>query len=367
MALEHGNCVQAYALRPQSSEFPVGGYHGLLTDTISVLGTDDPMAGMNSFGSAQALKRALNETMPDGVAIVGYSSYVALAALAWCRWNRRGAILMSESQRIDFRRVGWKEWLKRRIVTRCDAALVGGSAQVDYMRTLGMPAERIFTAYDVVDNDFYAAWAARVRQAPEEWRALYDLPPRFFLTASRLVPKKNIAWLLRAFAQYAATTETPWHLVIAGDGPLDQELRTLARTLDIDPLVHFTSYLSADKLAPLYGLASAFILASAYSEQWGLVVNEAMAAGLPVMVSRICGCVPDLVQDKGVGVTFDPQDERQMVELFKSFSQNEMDLASMGERAQKVVARFSPEQFGHNLWSACDAAIRHARTRSFWI
>jgi len=358
--------VYAFALRLGAPDLPLPGYHELLDNRISVLSNDSAKAGLNSALSQTQSTAFLSRNMPDVVAIAGYSTPVALSILNWCRRHHRGAVLMSESQAGDYRRTSAKEWIKRRLIASFDAALVGGSPHVAYALELGLPAERVFTGYDAVDNDFWAEWAARVYSDAVGWRRRLNLSEQFFVTASRLVPKKNVAGLLRAYAHYVQQTSTPaWPLLIVGDGPLRSQLEQLAAQLNLQGLVRFTGYLAANDMAPIYALASAFILASSHSEQWGLVVNEAMAAGTPVLVSQICGSAADLVVDGETGFKFDPASEEALVRLLVGCSEGRFDLKCMGHAAQQRVARFHPEVFAENCFSAARAAIVHANDRQF--
>ena len=302
LAEARGHTVQAFALRSADPALPLAGYHGLLGGKIEVLSDDFGAAGADSRISQRQVVAYLDRHAPDAVAIPGYSNRATFAALRWCRRHRRGAVLMTESQAGDYARSPITEWVKRGLVACFDSTLVGGTPHVAYAQALGMPPERIFVGYDAVDNDFWAGRARQVRADAAQWRAQLGLPEHFFLTASRLVPKKNVAGLLRAYARYAAQAQAPlWPLLIVGDGPLKPELEQLSGELGLTGRVHFRGYLSANEMAPFYALASAFILASSYSEQWGLVVNEAMSAGTPVLVSRVCGSAADLVVDGETG------------------------------------------------------------------
>jgi glycosyltransferase involved in cell wall biosynthesis len=231
-----------------------------------------------------------------------------------------------------------------------------------------MPAERVFIGYDVVDNEYWGRVTQEAVREQDKWRRLYNLPAeRFFLTVCRFVPKKNLPGLLRAYALYACLASgSPWHLVIAGTGPMEEEIRSLIAQLGLGELVHLPGYLSAEQLGPLYALASTFILPSLYSEQWGLVVNEAMAARLPVLVSNICGCAPDLVIEGVTGFTFDPRDERRLAELMLRMHSGEVDLKKMGRAAQKHIANYSPDLFARNLLQAAEVAIEHAKRRRWF-
>ena len=363
LAIQEGHEVFPIAVRSGAPQFPVPGYQNLLSGPLYVL-SDNPQSGdMQSSLAARRMVAALQEIEPNVVAIAGYDTRVALASLGWCRRNKRGAILMTESQQHDFSRQAWKEQIKRKLIGQFDSALVGGKPHAAYLVSLGMPHQRIFQGYDVVDNEFWGEWASQVHVEAQSWRQRLNLPERFFLAACRLVDKKNVTGLLQAYAHYVTKEPVSWPLVIVGDGPLRSELESLTQSLGVAQQVHFLGYLSADQMGPVYGLASVFILASAYSEQWGLVVNEAMAAGLPVFVSQICGCVPDLVLDGVTGYAFDPTDKYALADLLAQSSRGELNLNQLGQAAQHHIQAFSPQLFAENLLASAEAAVTHAQKR----
>ena len=133
-----------------------------------------PGASLEAQPSRQVFSRmmkTLGALSPAVVAIPGWSSAGSLAALLWCRRNGVPAVLMADSTADDEPRVGWKEAVKRRVVSQCSAALVGGAPHVEYAAALGMPRERIFTGYDVVDNEHFAVGAAWARAGADALRA----------------------------------------------------------------------------------------------------------------------------------------------------------------------------------------------------
>jgi glycosyltransferase involved in cell wall biosynthesis len=109
-------------------------------------------------------------------------------------------------------------------------------------------------------------------------------------------------------------------------------------------------------LPTYYGLASAFIHAST-TEQWGLVVNEAMASGLPVLVSNRCGCAPDLVQEGVNGFTFDPYDVQQLTQLMLRLSTFNSQLSTMAAASRRIIANWGPNRFASGLKAAVDCAL----------
>jgi glycosyltransferase involved in cell wall biosynthesis len=273
----------------------------------------------------QRMFKELDNIQPDVVAIPGWSLDDALAALSWCVHRKTPVVVMSESTEWDEARAGWKEWVKRKLVGLCSAALVGGNPQKNYMVKLGMPAERIFLGYDAVDNGYFAENAEKlktetlktegakeVRSREPEVRKKYGLPEKYFLASARFIEKKNLARLLQAYARYRKNAETlkaemlksegrkkesrkqkmenknefqfsdfsvsafdPWSLVLLGDGVLRSSLESQVSSLGLQHCVHLPGFKQYPDLPAYYARAGAFIHAST-TEQWGLVVNEAL-------------------------------------------------------------------------------------------
>jgi 1,2-diacylglycerol 3-alpha-glucosyltransferase len=299
---------------------------------------------------------ALDRIQPDVVAIPGWSFPDALAALSWSIQAGKPTVLMSESQGRDHRRNRLKESVKRRIVQLNSAGLVGGASHVDYLCDLGMQRDHIFTGYDVVDNDHFCNGAAAARANAPEVRCRLGLPERYFLASSRFIEKKNLPRLLNAFAMYRNHCGTDaWDLVLLGDGPQREALEQLVDELGIRGHVIFPGFQQYDTLPSYYGLAGAFVHAST-TEQWGLVINEAMAAGLPVIVSENCGCTSDLVEDGKNGFTFAPSDEVRLADLMKQLATGDQVRRDMGWSSQEIISRWSPRTFANGIWQAAEKA-----------
>ena len=318
------------------------------------------------------LRQALEAARPAVVVVPGWSDAGALAGLEWCGERGVPVVVMSESTAWDERRVGWKEWIKRRVVGGFSAALVGGTPQADYLAQLGLPRERIFFGYDAVDNDYFAGKAAEVRSQRSEVRGQHGLPEKFFLASARFIEKKNLPRLIEAYARYRAKAESGkrkaemWDLVLLGDGSLREVLNQQLATLNLQPFVHLPGFKQYAELPAYYGLAGAFIHAST-TEQWGLVVNEAMASGLPVLVSNRCGCAADLVQEGVNGFTFDPGDVEQLAQLMLEISAINFPLAQFGAESTRIIANWGPERFASGLKSAVDQAVSAGPVNPSWM
>jgi glycosyltransferase involved in cell wall biosynthesis len=322
----------------------------------------------------RAFWSALEQAKPDIVAVNGWNNFGSLVAADCC--IRRGIpmVVMSESARQDEPRTVSKEMIKQRIVGLYSAALVGGQRHVDYLVELGMPVERIFTGYDVVDNHYFRQKAEEIRNQMSEVRQKHALPENYFLASARFVEKKNLPKLIEAYAEYRIRSESGrqkpevidseglWELVLLGDGPLKTDLCRLISDLRLNEHVHLPGFKSYDELPIYYALAKAFVHAST-SEQWGLVVNEATASGLPVIVSNRCGCSPELVN--GNGFTFDPGNERELTaRLLEMASLSDNERNRLGDNSYRVAAKFAPERFGEGLEEAVQVALSSPRKAS---
>ncbi len=317
---------------------------------------------------AAAIRRkiatALSEIAPDAVAINGWAVPEARAAMRWCDHGRRAsAIVMSETKADDAPRVWWKELVKRRLLAGCGAALVGGAKHADYLVSLGMPRACIQLGYDTVDNHHFATGAAAARADAIGLRARLGLPSRYFLACSRFIVRKNIEGLLEAYAMYRHRAPSePWGLVIAGSGEAKPAYDTLVRELSIDGVV-WPGFVQYDALPVYYGLASAFVH-PAHAEAWGLVVNEALASGLPVLVSRRVGAGHELVEEGRSGYSFDPSSPDELADKMTLVSGLDAEqLAQLQCGALKAVAPWAPERFGEGLMAAVKLACGRAVQR----
>lgn len=335
--------------------------------------SDESLENLNSQAQAARVVEWLTNEDPAVVVITGYFLAGMRAAARWTRQHKRLSIYIGDSQWGDRRRNPVKEWIKGWWARRhYDAAFAAGERAAAYLQMMGFPREKIWTGYDVVDNQAFSAVAELARQDAPVLRSRRNLPEKFFLFVGRFAPEKNLLRLVEAYASYrrAAGVEA-WGLVLVGGGP--QEAQLHQKTQGIQGVVFAGSH-RPDELGRYYGLASCLILPSV-SETWGLVVNEAMAAGLPVIVSHRCGCVAELVRPGFNGYVVDPLDVDGMARTMAVMSSTLVDCASMGEASRRIVALYTPETWANSLAdciertaSGCrEPALTHASsmTKSF--
>jgi glycosyltransferase involved in cell wall biosynthesis len=321
--------------------------------------------------AARALKHKLSELRPSVVCLNGWSLPGSWEALLWARRRRIPVVVMSESTSQDAQRTFLKEWIKRRYIAMCGAALVGGERHRDYLVALGMPASRVFFGYDVVDNGFFASGAAAAYSRAQTIVAKNSLPEKFFLASARFTPKKNLETLLRAYHRYrvscldaSGNRISPWGLVLLGDGPLRSTLVDLIARLKLRDSVNLPGFKSYRELPEFYGLAQAFVHASTV-EQWGLVVNEAMASGLPLLLSRTCGCAPSLLREGENGYGFDPSNIDEIAGCMRRITICSPEMRrQMGNCSQDIIRDYGPAQFAEGMRQAVrSAAAGYARGR----
>jgi glycosyltransferase involved in cell wall biosynthesis len=227
---------------------------------------------------------------------------------------------------------------------------------------MSFPPERIVLGYDVVDNDYFRRGSALVREDSPARRAALGLPGNYFFACTRFIARKNVDLLLRAYACYRAQANgVPWGLVVAGNGEEAGRLTALVRELKLDGVI-WPGFIQYGELPLYYGLASAFVHA-AKSEPWGLVVNEAIASSLPVLVSRSVGAASDLVSNGVNGYIFDPLDAADLVQAMSRLAgMGEDQRAEMGRASAAIAERWEPSRFGAGLLAAVDMGKRqHAR------
>jgi 1,2-diacylglycerol 3-alpha-glucosyltransferase len=310
-----------------------------------------------------ALWKALERAAPAVVAVPGWASWYSHAALAWAKRHGARIVVMSETTRSDRERVASLELAKKALLAGFDAALVGGTPQWRYLVELGFPPGNIQLGYDAVDNDHFVRGSNAARARAREVRERHGLPDRYFLASCRLIRRKNVDGLLRAFALYRGRAGAQGcDLVVVGDGPERQRLTRSAIDLGVAASVRFAGFRQYPELPELYALATAFILPS-LTEPWGLVANEAMASGIPVLVSETAGCARDLVVAGRTGWRFPPRDATRLAELLTMLARDPDAAAKMGEAARRHIAGWGPSRFASGLAGACDTALKEPSTQ----
>lgn len=297
---------------------------------------------------------ALMEALPDLILCGGYNYIASWRALFWARAHRIPFYLWSESNLQDLRRGhALVEFLKSQFLHQCSGFVVPGRSALEYLRAHNIEKGAIFTAPNAVDNELYVKAAAGARQSAAQLRAELGLPARYFLFVGRLVRQKGVFELLSAYAKLDKALRQQVGLVFVGDG--SSRLQLEEQALSISPgVIRFPGFVQRERLAICYALAEMLILPT-YTDPWGLVVNEAMACGLPVVVSRVAGCAADLVRDNWNGLLVPPRDIALLTSAMHGLASQEDLCATMGANSAQHINRYSPKEWATGIAKMVEA------------
>jgi glycosyltransferase involved in cell wall biosynthesis len=316
------------------------------------------VAGYNvlvNWGVASALER----TQPDVIVCGGYGYPASWQVLGWARRRKRPVFLWSESNQQDQRRrMPHVEMLKRRFIAACSGFVVPGKSAAEYVAAFGVPRERIFVAPNAVDNAFFSQQASEARSRAAEMRRQFSLPERYFLCVGRLISSKGVFDLLDAYSRLAAELRASVGLLFVGDGVEQTELET--RAAAVHPgTVRFTGFAHREQLAVYYALAEALVFPT-HTDPWGLVVNEAMASGIPIVATDAGGCVVDLVQDGWNGYIVPTKAPAKLAEALTKVADSPNLNAIMGARSAERIEQNSPQACAAGFVAAMEAAAVRA-------
>lgn len=319
--------------------------------TYQVLPSWRRRVGGHNFLLNWGVEEALRRAAPDFVVCGGYNYVASWQSMSWARRNRVPFGLWAESTTKDLRGGNRLiEFLKTRFLRSCDAFVVPGKSSVEYLSRYGVPTEMIFTAPNAVDTQFFARRAAATREDAVLHREALRLPPRFFLFAGRLVPEKGIFDLLNAYGALAPELRKEIGLVFVGDGSARSALLQRAATVG-GGSIHLVGFAQRELLAAYYGLADVFVFPT-HTDPWGLVVNEAMACGLPVISSDAAGCVADLLESQWNGRVVSAGDVEQLASAMNELACDAELRSLMGQRSRQRIEQYSPEAWAAGMAGA---------------
>jgi glycosyltransferase involved in cell wall biosynthesis len=310
------------------------------------------------------------EVNPSLVAHIGRGSCDAVLVLGWQTFSQWLAILTARVRRIpvfvrgenplnqELRKSAWKRGVKQvimRALFRCVSGFlyIGGENRKFY-RHYGAPEEKLFFAPYAVHNEWFQAEAQRWAKERTNSRRKLGIGEKdcTFLFVGKLSHKKRPMDLLRAFEALKGSAS----LVFVGDGVLRPELEKYAREHHMKS-VHLVGFKNQTELPQYYALADVFVLPSGVGETWGLVVNEAMCFGLPVVVSDVVGCASDLVKNGENGLTFSPGDIAALAAHLSALATDAEKRRVWGGRSRAMVGAYSYERDIKGIRSALARSV----------
>jgi glycosyltransferase involved in cell wall biosynthesis len=309
------------------------------------------------------LRARLRRGQFDALWVHGYAHRGCLAGIAAAKSLGIPVMLRGESNLLsetdDALKLGVKRIAMPALLRTIDGLLAIGRLNRDYYLHYGVEPGRIFPMPYAVDNDFFRTAAESARPSRERLRAELGLRPgrAVILFASKMQPHKRAADLLEAYARMSAdgVAEPAAYLVFAGDGEERRNLERRARELKWDS-IRFIGFRNQSELPALYDLCDVFVLPSDH-EPWGLVVNEAMNAGKPVIVSDRVGAGPDLIDDGINGFVYPVGDVAALANRLRLTVESRENRAAIGSRALEKIARLDFGADRDGLLAALDSIV----------
>jgi glycosyltransferase involved in cell wall biosynthesis len=273
----------------------------------------------------------------DVLMVHGYNSVTNVMAILMARLVGTKVLMRGDTRvQAQHKNAGLKARLKKVFFKCCNGFVTIGTLNRAYYAQHGVPPDRLFFAPFCIRNAQFSMSPDLRLQCQREIRSAHGLArdSLIVLFAAKLVKLKRTDELIHAFA--SLTEEFPTaSLVIAGSGEEEPNLRSLARVLGVER-IRFIGFQNQTQLPALYAASDIFVLPS-HLESWGLVINEALAAGLPVVVSSEVGAAPDLVEGKGTGIVYPCGDVNALSQAMRSLLTDPIRRQQMAQRAITLI------------------------------
>lgn len=289
--------------------------------------------------------KVLAEIRPDVVITNGFIPTFVFA-FAWAVLHRVPHVTMTDGTLETERTLSWKHRLIRRIVfafTRSHLGACQGS--VDLYRSYGIPAHRIHVSPLCTDNERFGALL------PSFGERKYD-----FLFCGRYMDLKNPLMAIRIARSAAARLGRRVSLRFVGKGELEPAMRVLAAEVAVEVDVSFAGYLSQEALPREYAAARIFLFPTSM-DCWGVVVNEACAAGVPCIVSPHTGVAGEMVRDGESGFVCPLDDEALWIERCHRLLADEAHWCHMSLAARRAVSGYTFEHAAKGVLQALQQAV----------
>jgi glycosyltransferase involved in cell wall biosynthesis len=296
-----------------------------------------------------ALSKDLIRNPCDLVVLPGYEHIEYWVMLSVCILLGRKRAVFCDSTKYDRPKYLLKEIAKGLFFRRCHGFFCYGSRSKEYVLSYGVEEKRIRIRCQ----------AAALPQAydPEnvlnEYRAnpLKDSTSAKFLYVGRLSIEKGLDDLLEAFKQIRGKFPE-MTLDLVGAGPLQEKLSARVQSLGLEQSVKFLGPKNVNEIARLFVRSTALVLPS-HSEPWGLVVNESLSYGCPVVVSNVCGCVPELVLDGVTGYSYPVRDVSALAQAMLNASRLSTDRLAVAQKCLDVIKDFAPDTAASQILDGC--------------
>ncbi|HVG22484.1 MAG TPA: glycosyltransferase family 4 protein [Blastocatellia bacterium] len=301
----------------------------------------------------------------DCCVVFGHSYISFWLAIAAAKLCGKPLLLTTDATYLDSQYGGsWKTSLKKKFLPYlynriADMVLVPSTASCRFVRSLGVDEGRVVITPYVVDNDYIAAVAARTDRGKvrEEWRVPDDATVMVF--CAKFLARKRPQDALRAFARANVPNS---YLVMVGDGPLGDSLKSEAEQLGITSRVRFPGLVKYSRLPEAYAASDVLVFPSEH-EPYGLPVNEAMICGIPAIVSDRVGAGFDLVEHGKTGFVYPSGDVDGLASILREVLPDRELLRRLGDNARERMQTWSPRENAEATVKAAEAAIASRQAR----
>jgi glycosyltransferase involved in cell wall biosynthesis len=311
--------------------------------------------GNRGFLVNRGLPPALELHKPGALLCGGYNHLAYWQAASWAKSRRTPFILWSESTVFDSRRGNRiVKFMKARFLRSCTAFLVPGKSSANYLKDLGVAKSLIFTAPNAIDNDLFSGLATAARERESQVRSDHQLPTRYFLYVGRLEREKGIFDLLDAYASLPPHIRGQVGLVFVGSGSQQEELAKRASKVQ-EGAVRLQNFVHREDLPAIYALAEALIFPT-HSDPWGLVVNEAMACALPVVLTKVAGCAADLAENGQTALLVTPCNVPALADAMVNLAENSALRTALAREGRNRINQNSPAAWAQGVVEAMQFA-----------
>jgi glycosyltransferase involved in cell wall biosynthesis len=296
----------------------------------------------------------------DVVIAGGYASFATQISFFLCKARNIPFMLWSGSTINEpslLRKISLP--LVKFIIRHSDAFIAYGTRAKEYLEYLGASSEKVFIAYNTVDTDFFMQRCSQLKAQKSELKDKIGIKTKkVVLYVGQLIERKNVKTLIEAYSKLKDKLDVA--LLIVGDGPQKNELKNLCIEDNIND-VFFVGFKQREELPQYYAMSDLFVLPP-LQEVWGLVLNEAMACGLPVIATSSVGASKDLIIDGQNGFIVPPKNTQYLYNALKNILDSGAG-PKMGICSKKIIEKFSIQNSASSFVKTVNFTLNHLERR----
>jgi glycosyltransferase involved in cell wall biosynthesis len=292
----------------------------------------------NFFFNSSGIKSIVKKKF-DKIIILGWNNIFYLKIFFWSVYYSSKIIVRSENnlcKKQNFIIKIFKEVIFRFFFKIIDSFISIGTLNKKFYEHYGVKKKKIFNAPYSVDERFFKKIKIKNKN---RWKKNNNIPTKskIFLFVGKLIKRKNVSDLIKVANDKKLHRRA--YLLIVGDGPLKKEFINIINDLMLNNIT-ILGFKNQKELRFYYSLADTLILPSEY-ETWGLVINEAMSAGLPCIVSNTCGAAKDMIVQYKTGFSYKNGNIDQLIRLMNSVINNKSLLENLKKNSFLYSKKFS--------------------------